>query len=177
MNRAAERVVAVPVVLAALLGLAACSVSDDGPLVGPRVEPGEVRVCSQAGHEGLKYFSEPLVSTDDRSVQVTGVEGPVQGDAVISDYVAADVEDVGAVPASWWWPGEVGATETMAVMVSADDAEIPAGATALLVIEVDPGTVGAEAELDGTTVRYEVGGETYVEHVGVVYALVSGDAC
>lgn len=171
---------AVVVVVAVTAVLTSCTPADDGPLLGPRVEAGDVEACVPSGTNRQVYFGEPLTNSGDEPVEITGVTG--SGDDLSSVTYFIDVEGParGELMGGFVWPASepLGPEESvLARMVEPAGAVIESNETAALIAEVVPDSMASDAAVTETVVRYRSGGRDYTEKVLVQYRVHAGDAC
>ena len=169
----------------AALAIAACAVvtgcaATNGPLEGPRAEPGSVEICSPAGRDRDVYFGEIFTNVGNDPVEIRSVEG--SGSHLTGMEFTLDLEGpaLGQTVGTIGWPTDEPwgyEQDLLDRMVSPEGAVIAPGESATLLVRIEPASATDPAVLAPTTVNYVSRGRTYREINHVTYRLAPGEAC
>lgn len=169
----------------AVLAVAACAAvtgcaATNGPLEGPRAEPGSVEICSPAGSDRDVYFGETFTNVGTDPVEIHSVEGAGSHLAQVEYTVDLEGPALDQNVGGLVWPTDEPygyEQQLLDRMVPAEGAVIAPGASATLLMRIEPASATDPAVLAPTTVNYVSRGRVYREANHVTYRLAPGEAC
>lgn len=165
----------------AVVLLAGCSGSGQGPLAGPRAEPDTVTICTRGVPDRQMYFGEPLSNRGTEQVVITKVEGKGENLASVDYFIDAEGPPLDEILGSFRWPAEPdsdGAEErVLSRMVAAEDVVIEPNDVVVLIMKPVPSLVDQYVAVTESVVHYTSDGRSFRESVSIEYGVDPDAQC
>lgn len=162
------------VALLCVLGVAGCSPTNNGPLVGPRVGPDEVAICTPSFDGKQAVFGEVLHNTGPNEVTITSVTSETHDPETVEHLFDTAGPALDQLIGAWALPepGTGGsATEIMDRATPAADTVIPAGTAASILILVSPEPGQDPVTVGDVVIGYDAGGRSFREQILIDYTV------
>lgn len=156
------------------LGVTGCSPTNNGPLVGPRVGPDEVAICTPSYDGRQAVFGEVLGNTATADVTITRVTGQTQTPEVVEFFFDTAGPALDQLIGAWSLPEpDPGgfATDIMNRATRPQDTVIPAETSASILILVSPEPGQDPVAVGDVVIDYDADGKSYREQIRIDYTV------